>query len=505
MPPRAPHADVDPRAPESPDVLATAAAGPAAIRGGTLRVGGFGAGVLLGLVATALLFRHLGVVETGYYVTVLSLVAVVGGVSDAGLTAIGVRELSVRSRSDRDDFVRNLLGLRVALTFAGILFAVGFAVAAGYPDAMVAGTVLSGIGLLLQSLQATLAISLMSALRLGWVSAADLLRSFASTVLIVLGVLVGSGLVAFLSVPIFASLLMLAFTAWLVRHDIPLVPAFHGRAWRELLRDVLPYSVAVAAGVLYFRIAVLIVSLVASEEATGLFSASFRVVDVLVAVPALMMGAAFPIFSRSAHDDHDRLAYGFGRTFEVSVILGAGVMLMVAFGAPVAIDVVAGPDFAASVDVLRIQSVGVGANFVGAFWAFSLLSLRLHRELLGINLLALALVTVLVAVLATTAGAQGAAVGTALAEVATIVIYPLVLRRRHPELMPSLASLPRVALALALAATIALVPVPALAQLAMVVLVYVALLLALRAVPAELLVEARRLRGRSGRPKPDHR
>ena len=481
----------------APDLLGGPEAGPAAIRGGVLRIAGYGAGVLLSLVSAALLFRHLGVVETGYYVTVLSLVAIVGGVSDAGLTAIGVRELSVRDRSGRDAFVRHLLGLRVALTGAGLVAAVGFAVVAGYPDALVAGTVLAGIGLLFQSLQATLAISLMSTLRLGWVTVAEMVRQVASMLLIVAGVVAGAGLVTFLGIPIVASLAMLVLTVVLVRGDIPLAPAFDRSGWGNLLRDVLPYSVAVAAGVLYFRIAVLLVSLVASEEQTGFFSASFRVVDVLVAVPALMMSAVFPIFSRAAHEDRERLAYGLGRTFEVSAILGAGAVLGVAFGAPVAIDVVAGPDFAPATDVLRIQAVAVGASFVGAFWAFALLSLRMHREILIINVSALALVAGLVGVLTAASGAEGAAIGTAVAESALLLAYPLVLRRRHPELMPSLANLPRVAIAFLLAGAAGLLPLPALASTALALSVFGVALLLLRAVPAELLAEVNKLRNRS--------
>src|SRR5690349_17272164 len=56
--------------------------GSAAARGGALRAGGFLLGQLLTVGAVALLFRHLGVDDTGRYVTVLSLVAIVQGLTD---------------------------------------------------------------------------------------------------------------------------------------------------------------------------------------------------------------------------------------------------------------------------------------------------------------------------------------------------------------------------------------------------------------------------------------
>ena len=67
----------------------------AAARGALARAAGYAAGQALSVGAAALLFRHLGVVDAGRYVTVLSLVAVVQGLADAGLNTLGTRELAV--------------------------------------------------------------------------------------------------------------------------------------------------------------------------------------------------------------------------------------------------------------------------------------------------------------------------------------------------------------------------------------------------------------------------
>src|SRR5271154_1178893 len=81
---------------EETDLLSTSQAGPAAVRGGAFRVGGYIVGALVSAISAALLFRYLGVVDIGRYVTALSLVAIVGVLSDLGLTAVGVREVSIR-------------------------------------------------------------------------------------------------------------------------------------------------------------------------------------------------------------------------------------------------------------------------------------------------------------------------------------------------------------------------------------------------------------------------
>ena len=110
---------------EPTDLLDTPDAGPAAIRGGAIRVVGYGAGIVITALSAALLFRHLGVDDGGRYVTVLALVSIVAGLTDAGLTGIGMRELVVRHPSEREPLIRNLLGMRIVLGVVGLAGAVG--------------------------------------------------------------------------------------------------------------------------------------------------------------------------------------------------------------------------------------------------------------------------------------------------------------------------------------------------------------------------------------------
>src|SRR3954465_4536342 len=105
----------------SPDLVGSPDAGRAGVRGGVLRVVGSGIGVLLTVGSAAVLFRHLGVDDAGQYVLVLSLVTLCGGVTDAGLSAIGIRELSARGGMEPGSMLRNLLGLRILFTGFGAL------------------------------------------------------------------------------------------------------------------------------------------------------------------------------------------------------------------------------------------------------------------------------------------------------------------------------------------------------------------------------------------------
>lgn len=476
------------------DLLSTPQAGPAAIRGGALRVLSFAAGSLFAIVGAALLFRHLGVVETGRYTTALSLAAVVTGFTDLGLTAIGMRELATLQGDRRARMARSLLGIRLVLTVVGVLLVTAFAFAA-YDTVLGFGVLIAGGGVLVANVQATLSVPLMAGLRLGWVSLLDLSRQLAGVAMIVVLVLAGAALLPFLVIPAIAAALVLVPTALLVRRDIPLRPSFDLTHWRELAAPVLTYSIAVAAGTLYMRAAIVMVSLLASGEQLGYFSLSFRVVEVLLLIPALLVGAAFPIFARAARDDHERLGYALGRVFEVSLIVGAGITLALALGAPLAIEVMGGADFEPAAPVLAIQALVLMATFLTTVWGYGMLSLHLHRMILVLNLGALAVLVVVLSVLVPLDGARGAAIGTAAVELSVAVAGGFLLVRRRPFLRPSLTVVPKVALAVLLAAAPALaLDMPVALDVLCAMLVYGVALLALRAFPQELdaLLRARR-------------
>ncbi len=103
------------------DLLDTPAAGPQAARGGAMRAGGYAAATLLAVLSAPLMIRHLGVVDFGRYVTIMSLVAIVAGFTEAGINTIALREYAARTGDDRRAVMRDLLGIRLALTLAGVV------------------------------------------------------------------------------------------------------------------------------------------------------------------------------------------------------------------------------------------------------------------------------------------------------------------------------------------------------------------------------------------------
>jgi O-antigen/teichoic acid export membrane protein len=298
----------------------------------------------------------------------------------------------------------------------------------------------------------------------------------------------GSPLLPLLAATLVANGLLILPTAALTRRQISARLSMNPSAWPSLLRATVVFSLAVAVGTLYVYAAQLLTSLVATPHQSGLFAVSFRVFIVAAGLPGLVVGGALPLLSRAARDDRERLEYALGKLFDVSLIGGVGGALVLSAGAGFVVSVIAGPSYRGAAAVLEIQAWALVASSVLAVWSFALISLHMHRGLLLANAAALIVSLGLTMVLASSDGAQGAAIATLAGETTLAGGTLIALMLKHPEHAPSLVSVTRILCAAGLAALAAFVPSePSVVRAIVAGVVYAAAVLLLGAVPQELL------------------
>jgi len=452
-----------------------------------IRTGGYVAGLLLTAVASIFLLRHLGVVRFGQYTTVIAIVTIVQGVTDAGLTLVGQREYVHADAERRRTLLADLVGMRLVLTPLGVALGVLFAVIAGYPNALVTGTLLAGLGVLLAVVAATLTMPLSVDLRYGAVTATDLARQLVIVAGIVALVAAGAGLVPFFLVYVAAGAVAIVVALAFVGVRGWVMPRFAWREWRPLLWEAAPIALSSIVNVTYIRTLIILASLLATAEQTGLFATSYRISEILLGVPQLMIGAAFPILVHSGAADEQRLVYVLQRMGEAALLVGLGLGLVLAVGAAPIIDVLGGSAYADAASVLRIQSVAIAAAFMTQLGTFGLVAVREQRALVLVNVLALATVLVLGCTLIPAFEADGAALAASIGETILAVAAMAMLVRARPALRPDLRYVPKLLLAAAAGGACVLLPVPDAVAAVLAAGFYVGVAWLLRAVPVELL------------------
>lgn len=430
------------------DLLRTPEAGGRVVRGGLIRGVGFGISTALGLATAVLLLRHLGVNDFGRYATVMAILGIVAGITDAGLTAVGSREISVaRTAVERAEILNNLLLLRVIGASLGVLAAVGFTVVAGYEGVVIAGTAIGGVGVVLISAQSMLTVPIWVGLRIVSLTALEVLRNLLTLAGVAVVVLAGAGLLPLFGLQVVVAAVLIPVTIVLARVGVRFARGVRRTVIMQLVRDTLPLAVAFAMSVIYFRVLVVLVSLLSTEEQTGLFGTSFRIFEMLLGLPALILSVALPLLSVAGDEDDSRLRRGLQSMTEASLLVAALLVVGIVILAEPGIRLIGGDEYLGAVPVLRIQALALLPVFLVQTWQLGLIAGRAQRAMAVANGLALVLVIALGLVFVPSGGAKGAAWVAVAAETALATFLWIALHRTNPAGAPSLRAVWKVALA----------------------------------------------------------
>src|SRR5262249_56455242 len=155
----------------------------------------------------------------------------------------------------------------------------------------------------------------------------EFVRQIVILVGVALLVVVGARLTPFFALQIAAGLAMAAMVPWVAGARAFVLPRFDRDVQRVLLRNAFPMAAALALGQIYFRLVILLMSLISSPKQTGYCGGSLRAIEAVVNVPIVVAGVALPLLAAAARDDRARLRYAIEGLSKGAVI--AGVLAVV--------------------------------------------------------------------------------------------------------------------------------------------------------------------------------
>jgi O-antigen/teichoic acid export membrane protein len=354
---------------------------------------------------------------------------------------------------------------------------------------MVAGAALAGAGLVVANVAVSLTLPLTGMLRLGWVTAAEAARQAAIMVVIIALVVAGAGLAPFFAAHIAGGVAALAVTLVALRGSFGARPRFAWTHWRPLIAITLPVAAALILNVAYLRVLLVMTSLLTGATETGLAGTSFRILEMFLGIPLLMVGAAFPILAYAgAGDEEARLAYGLQRLAEASLLVAVVLVLGLAIAAEPVVVVLGGEEYRESAPVLRLQALVLLPAFLTQVWAFGLVAIERQKALIAVSGTGLVTVLVLGGILIPAMEAEGAALAAVIGETILAATALALLVRGRPALRPKPDRLARTVLAGVLALAVLLVPgLPAVVAAVLAIVIFAGLAWVLGAVPRELV------------------
>lgn len=339
---------------------------------------------ILGVAVVAMVTRALGPAGYGEYTTVITYLSFFGIVADLGLTLITAQMISERGANE-SRIVSAIFSFRIVSAL--ILFGVAPVVAFFSPL-----TGLEKIGIAVTtwsfffvSLQQTLVGIFQKHLQMRYPAVAEICGRVALFVVTWFAVDAGKNLIWFLIAVTAGNIVNFLYTFFSARKFVAIKFVWDMPVMKELCVRAAPIAVSIIFNLIYLKADTLILRFLRPLEEVGLYGAAYRVIDILMMVPVMLMGVILPIATAAwSERDSARTHSILQKTFDAFVVFALPVWCGGILLAPQLMRFVAGEEFVAAAGSLRILMCAFIAATMSTLFGHFIVALQKQRSVVWV-------------------------------------------------------------------------------------------------------------------------
>jgi O-antigen/teichoic acid export membrane protein len=314
------------------------------------------AGILNKLLGVALIIyaaRQLGTDGFGQYAFVLSLHTIFYIFTDFGLGILTVRDLAQNPKEESRYFT-NIVTLRCLLSILAGGGMIGTVVLLGHPPAIVQLTIILAVALFFNCNIDT-ATSIFNAHQRMEIPSAVSVIANTFRVTASLGVLVAhGGVMALIWVHAIYAVVHMSILFWILLYFIRPVFSLDFQFWKKMLKQAYPLALASLFSIIYFRVDAIMLASMRGQDAVGIYSAAYRLLEFTLIIPTYYSAAIFPVIAASYQNNPKRFLLIYRRSLKYMWIISLPMAMGAVILAPRFISMLFGEPYAASVPVLSV-------------------------------------------------------------------------------------------------------------------------------------------------------
>ncbi len=411
--------------------------------------------VFFTLLTTILLTSYLGRESFGDYIYVITLMVMFGSLADWGTATIGIRE-SAKQPKKQGQILANILVLRLLLSFlaAGLLIVLAFIVPlqTSNPEFLRQAIIAASLFLIFNALKSSFGIVFQVKLQMQKMAIADIATSALIFLFSWFFIQQQLGLVSLIIAYLLAIVSGLVLAACLAFKTIKFVFRFDRQIISKLIKESLPMGAILLMFTIDNKIDTVMLGAIKGSGTVGIYGIAYRVYDVLILGAAFLMNALLPVFSKwsNVSQEGNKLKQGYQKAFDVLLLMGVGVVILVWFLAPWMVQILTQQkfiEFADAVVVLRILSLAVFLAYFNHLTGYTIIALGRQRSYFFVALTALIFNVTANLFFIPRFSYYGAAAVTILTEAIVLVITTIFIFRLL-KFIPSFFSFPKTAVQL---------------------------------------------------------
>lgn len=338
--------------------------------------------VVLGLGVVALMTRALGAEGFGQYTTIVAFLQLAGILVDLGLTVTTGKTIAAGLYSEQK-LLSNVFSFRTLTALVAFSLAPLAALAFPYPAIIKIGIALVSVSFFTSSIAQTFGAVFQKYLKTGWFVLAELvgrvlllaLTAWAAAVgaplTTFLWAVVAGGLVNGILVIIFAR--RLTIFGWEINLDV----------WKSIWHETWPVALTIALNLVYFKTDTIILSLYKSAADVGIYGASYKVLEILLAIPTIVGGLLLPLVTalvvQKAFQDVKKY---YVASLDMMLAVGLGLVAACLVIGREAMIFLAGSEFAIAGEVLKVIAIATSLIFFGNLIGYFILAFGRQKQMI---------------------------------------------------------------------------------------------------------------------------
>lgn len=339
--------------------------------------------IVFGVLTVGLMTRYLGTAGYGEYSTITAFLQFFAILVDFGLQLSMVNLMSSSSEEESKKIFNNALTLRITSAF--VLFALAPLLALFFPynEAIKAGMFILTLNYFALAANQVLIGLFQKELRMDKVAITEIVGRVLLLGGVYYAIISNYGLKGILVAIVFASLIQVGLLYFFSLGFNKFKLAFEKSVWRRIISDSWPIAISIAFNLIYFKADTIILSLTRTQAEVGIYSAPYRMLEILTSFPYLFVGLVFPILAKAwSEKRHEDYRNYFQKSFDLLAIIAVPIIVGTIPLANRIMVLIAGHDFADSGTVLKIIIWATGIIFLNTIFGYSIVILGKQKKLI---------------------------------------------------------------------------------------------------------------------------
>lgn len=327
---------------------------------------GRGISTFLSFYIVAMLARRLGVEGFGSYSIVFAYLGLFAVLADFGFFYLLVRKLSAHE-GDGVEIASNLIAMRTVAAIVIFGLSIGIVQFFPYPHAVKQAIAFATLFFTLISLQNTLFGVFQAHYQMHWAVVGDVSSRVVTIIVLYLFLGSSNNLLLIMGAYLAGSTVATVILVLRARRLIPFTFGTNFKLWLSILKESIPFGLAIVFSYMYFKVDALILSIMKGPFDVGIYAPAVKILEVVLIIPSMFIATILPIYSKYHADRDARLPDTIQKTFDLLSLAMVAVVGGIFATAPQIVQLIAGDDF------MTASSVAIGSFGATAVTALSII------------------------------------------------------------------------------------------------------------------------------------